>query len=129
MFTYLPVSFFLHLSPPNLYTGFPSFSPTLISRMVSVDIKPHHHVYLLTYLLSFAISFSPLPLYHLPLLLPVLNLVISLTVSVDVKHHVYLLTYLLSPSLSSPPPPTSILPPPPPPLLPIPNKPYGFCGR
>ena len=37
---------------------------------------------------------------------------ISLVVSVDVKHHVYLL-------LSYPLPH----------LLPVPNKPYSFCGR
>ena len=38
---------------------------------------------------------------------------ISLVVSVDVKHHVYLL----------------IPPYPLPSLLPVPNKPWGFCGR
>ena len=31
---------------PNLHTPFPLFSPSLISRTVSVDVK--HHVYLLT---------------------------------------------------------------------------------
>ena len=31
---------------PHLHTPFPSFSPSLISLMVSVDVK--HHVYLLT---------------------------------------------------------------------------------
>ena len=37
-------------------------------------------------------------------------------VSVDVKHHVYLLT-----DFTSIPPSRA--------LLPVPNKPYGFCGR
>ena len=32
---------------PHLHTPFPHFSPSLISLMVSVDVK--HHVYLLTY--------------------------------------------------------------------------------
>ena len=36
--------------PPHLHTPFPPFSPSLISLMVSVDVK--HHVYLLTYLPS-----------------------------------------------------------------------------
>ena len=31
--------------PPNLDTPFPTFSPSLISLVVSVDVK--HHVYLL----------------------------------------------------------------------------------
>ena len=61
MFTYLPPS--------------PPFFPSLISLMVSVDVK--HRVYLLTPLLP------PTP-FSLSL--------ISLMVSVDVKHHVYLLT-------------------------------------
>ena len=47
--------------------------------MVSVDVK--HHVYLLTYLHTLVLPFSPS--------------LLSLMVSVDVKHHVYLLTYLL----------------------------------
>ena len=33
---------------PNLHTPFPPFSPSLISRTVSVDVK--HHIYLLIYL-------------------------------------------------------------------------------
>ena len=36
--------------PPNLDTPFPTFSPSLISLMVSVGVK--HHVYLL-YMLSY----------------------------------------------------------------------------
>ena len=32
---------------PRLHTPFPTFSPSLISLIVSVDVK--HHVYLLTY--------------------------------------------------------------------------------
>ena len=57
------------------------------------------------------VSYCPvcgLPLPHLH----TLPSLISRTVSVDVKHHVYLLTSI-----------------PPSPLLPVPNKPYGFCGR
>ena len=51
--------------------------------------------------------FSPSPTFSPSL--------ISLTVSVDVKHNVYLLqVHLHTPS---------------PLLLPVPNKPYGFCGR
>ena len=60
MFTYLP-----HPYP---------FSQSLISLVVSVDVK--HHVYLLTTSIPPA-PFSPS--------------LISLMVSVDVKHHVYLL--------------------------------------
>ena len=67
----------------------PSFSPSLISLMVSVDAK--HHVYLLTHPYTLP-SFSPS--------------LISLMVSVDAKHHVYLLTHpytlpSFSPSLIS----------------------------
>ena len=36
---------------PDLHTPFPPFSPSLISLMVSVDVK--HHVYLLTFLLTY----------------------------------------------------------------------------
>ena len=35
---------------PNLHTPFAHFSPSLISRTVSVDVK--HHVYLLTFVIS-----------------------------------------------------------------------------
>ena len=35
---------------PSSHTSIPPFSPSLISLMVSVDVK--HHVYLLTYLLT-----------------------------------------------------------------------------
>ena len=35
---------------PHLHTPFPPFSPSLISLVVSVDVK--HHVYLLTDLLT-----------------------------------------------------------------------------
>ena len=52
-----------------------SLPPSLISLVVSVDVR--HHVYLLTYILALP-PFSPS--------------LISLVVSVDVKHHVYLLT-------------------------------------
>ena len=38
-------------SPSHLHTPFPPFSPSLISLMVSVDVK--HHVYLLTYYLNY----------------------------------------------------------------------------
>ena len=51
-------------------------SPSLMSLMVSVDVK--HHVYLFTSTLPPSAPFSPS--------------LISLTVSVDVKHHVYLLS-------------------------------------
>ena len=63
-----------------------------------------------TYLLTIDVIIS---LYLFPYLYPS---PISFMVSVDVKHHVYILTYyrhnlpLLPPS-------------------PVPNKPYGFCGR
>ena len=59
MFSYLPLRY-----------PIPLFSPSLISLMVSVDVK--HHVYLLT------TSIPPSPLS------PSL---INLMVSVDVKHH------------------------------------------
>ena len=64
--------------PPSSPTSIPSslFSPSLISVMVSVDVK--HHVYLLTT--------SILPS-------PISPSLINLMVSVDVKHHVYLLTF------------------------------------
>ena len=73
--------------PPSSPTSIPSslFSPSLISLMVSVDVK--HHVYLLT------TSIPPSPLS------PSL---INLMVSVDVKHHVYLLTTSIPPSPLSP---------------------------
>ena len=35
-----------HVNVPPLHAPFPPFSPSLISLMVSVDVK--HHVYLLT---------------------------------------------------------------------------------
>ena len=53
--------------------------PSLISLMVSVDVK--HHAYLLTYQLFPPPPFSPS--------------LISLEISVDVEHHVYLLLSLL----------------------------------
>ena len=94
MSTYLsPAS--ISLSPPYLHTPSPPLSPSLISLMVSVDVK--HHVYLLTYLLPPSLS----PPTSIPPPPPSPSL-ISLMVSVDVKHHVYLLTYLLPPSLSPP---------------------------
>ena len=70
--------------------------------MVSVDVK--HHVYLLRFLLLLLFLSYPS--------------LINLVVSVDVKHHVYLLCFdlvlLLFLLLF---------------LQPVPNKPYGFCGR
>ena len=44
---------------PNLHRPFPPFSPSLISLMVSVDVK--HHVYLLTVRPCFyTVDFTPL---------------------------------------------------------------------
>ena len=61
-----------------------------------ISLSPHLHT-----------PFPPSPTFSPSL--------ISLTVSVDVKHNVYLLqVHLHTPS---------------PLLLPVPNKPYGFCGR
>ena len=73
MFTYL---FTAPYPPPSPHVS--SFSPSLISLMVSVDVK--HHVYLLIYS-----SITPPP----PMSPPFSPSLISLMVSVDVKHHVY----------------------------------------
>ena len=56
--------------------------------------------------------FFPLPPPSYPIH-PFSPSLISLMVSVDVKHHVYLLYDTRSTS----------------PLVPVPDKPYGFCGR
>ena len=147
MFNYLPPPY----PPPP-----PPFSPSLTSLVVSVDVK--HHVYLVTAsippslllpvpnkpcgfcgrwapcLLSYRLHTPPPPFS------PSLT---SLVVSVDVEHHVYLVTASIPPSPLLPVPnkpcgfcgrwaPCLLsyrLHTPPPPLLPVPNKPCGFCGR
>ena len=73
---------------PNLHTPPPPFSPSLISLVVSVDVK--HHVYCL---LTISISiYSPSSHTSIPPPPPPPPSLISLMVSVGVKHHVYLLT-------------------------------------
>ena len=62
----------------SLFPHLPSFSPSLINLMASVDVKLD--VYLL----------HPHTPFH-----PFSPFLISIKVSVDVKHHVYLLTHLL----------------------------------
>ena len=76
------ISFF-HLHTPS------PFSPSLISPMVSVDVK--HHVYLLTLYLSLISLMVSVDVKHHVYLLTLYPSLISLMVSVDVKHHVYLL--------------------------------------
>ena len=99
-------------------------SPSLISLMVSVDIKA-----------ELRNSFSLFPHLHTPFPrpLPFFPSLISLMVSVDVKHHVYLLCESRGGRPGLPVPRAQELPlplpPSPYPLLPVPNKPYGFCGR
>ena len=78
------------ISLSSSHASFPPISPSLISLMVSVDVK--HHVYLLTIPPPpYPPSPPPPPPIHTPFhsFSPSL---ISLMVSVDVKHHVYLLT-------------------------------------
>ena len=125
---------------PHLYTPFPPSSPSLISLVVSVDIK--HLFYSLPILMqesfwwwqcSNRYIISPSTHLHTPFPPSSLSL-ISLVVSVDIKHLFYSLPILMQESfwwwqwsnryiISLFPTPLHGLSPH---LLPVPNKPDGF---